>query len=50
MGTLFGEIPGEETVVFWVRGLAQLSAEVSDITDGEIKNARRVLDFLISFC
>ena len=40
MGTLSGEISAVETVLFWVRRLAQYSAEVSDLTDGEIKNAR----------
>ena len=40
MGTLLGKIPAAETVVFWVRRLAQWSAELSDLTDGEIKNVR----------
>ena len=35
LGTRLGEIPAVETVVFWVRGLAQKSAEVNDPTDGE---------------
>ena len=42
VGTLLGEIPAVETVVFGVRGLALWSAEVSDLTDGKIKNARDI--------
>ena len=42
----FGKIPAMETAVFWVRGLAQQSAEVSDLTDGEIKKMLQILDVL----
>ena len=48
MGTLLREMPGLGTVVFWVRGLAQLSAEVSDLIVGGVKK-NKVRDIGILF-
>ena len=43
MGTLWGEIPAAETVVLWEKvGAVEKSAEVSDLTDGEIKHVRDI--------
>ena len=40
MGTLSGEIPALtlRTVLFWVRGLVQQSAEVNDLRNGGKNN------------
>ena len=42
MGTLLVDVPALGTVVFGVKGLAQKSAEVSDLTDGEIQIVRGI--------
>ena len=46
IGSLSGGIPALGSGVFWVRGLAQLSAEVRALTGGGITNVRDI-DFCV---
>ena len=48
MGTLLGEIPVAKTVVFWVIGLAQWSAEVNALTGWENKKMLEILELFTS--